>query len=114
MTYDQALSLFRNMVNQKHPPQMGAAHIRACCNINELSTGHGDRGGQFSGRSGRGGRHKGGLGTQRTRTDSRIITLTDGQKVEYHASFNFPKHIYMKMKEEDREIMRRERQQYND
>jgi hypothetical protein len=27
MTYDQALSLFRNMVNQKHPPQMGAANI---------------------------------------------------------------------------------------
>ena len=25
MTYEQLLSLFRNMVNQKHPPQMGAA-----------------------------------------------------------------------------------------
>jgi hypothetical protein len=25
ITYDQSLALFRNMVNQKHPPQMGAA-----------------------------------------------------------------------------------------
>ena len=26
ITYNQALALFRNTVNQKHPPQMGAAH----------------------------------------------------------------------------------------
>jgi hypothetical protein len=26
MTYEQSLALFRNMVNQKHPPQVGAAN----------------------------------------------------------------------------------------
>ncbi len=43
MTYEQALSLFRNMVNQKHPPQMGAAQNRVRRNINETNTGRGGR-----------------------------------------------------------------------
>jgi hypothetical protein len=43
-----------------------------------------------------------------------MITLTDGQKVEYHASFNFPKHVYMKIKTKDKETMRREPQQHNE
>jgi hypothetical protein len=33
MTNEQSLSLFRNMVNQKHPPQMGAAQNRVRRNI---------------------------------------------------------------------------------
>jgi hypothetical protein len=41
VTYDQALSLFRNMVNQKHPPQMGAAQNRTRRNIIEVSLGRG-------------------------------------------------------------------------
>ena len=41
MTYDQALALFRNMVNQKHPPQMGAAQNRVRQNVNEMSSGRG-------------------------------------------------------------------------
>ncbi|KAI2503573.1 hypothetical protein MHU86_10860 [Fragilaria crotonensis] len=117
ITYEQSLSLFRNMVNQKHPPQMGAAQNRARRNVNEVTTGRGGKGGRGgAGRGGRGGRNngRGGRGTTRTRTDSRMITLTDGQQVEYHASFNFPKHIYLKMKPEDKETMRRERQQYQE
>jgi hypothetical protein len=117
VTYDQALSLFRNMVNQKHPPQMGAAQNRTRRNINEVSSGRGrgTRGG--FGRVGRGSRHggRGGWGTPRqTRTDSRWITLTDGTQIEYHASFNFPRNVYMKMKPEDKETLRRERAAYQE
>ena len=59
MTYDQALALFRNMVNQKHPPQMGAAQNRVRRNVNEVSSGRGRGGRGGYGRGGRGGRHGG-------------------------------------------------------
>ena len=42
-----------------------------------------------------------------------MITLTDGTQIEYHASFNFPKHTYLKMKQEDRDTLKRERTAYN-
>ena len=82
-------------------------------NINEVSTGGG---GNQRGGSGRGGRHggRGNRGTSRTRTDSRMITLTDGSQIEYHASFNFPRHVYLKMKQEDRDTLKRERAAYNE
>ena len=119
VTYDQAASLFCNMVNQKHPPQMGAAQNRVRRTVNEFSSGRGSRG-TYRGGFGRGGRHgrhgnRGGRGTPRqTRTDSRTITLTDGTQIEYHASFNFPRHIFMKMRPEDKETLQRERQTYYD
>ncbi|KAI2498347.1 hypothetical protein MHU86_16158 [Fragilaria crotonensis] len=108
MTYEQAIALFRNMVNQKHPPQMGAAQNRVRRSINEASAnrggrgqgrggyGRGGRGGRTSGRGGRGGQPR------QSRTDSRIITLTDGSQIEYHASFTFPRHVYMEFKPEDK------------
>ena len=115
VTYDQALALFRNMVNQKHPPQMNATHNRTRRNINEVTSGRGRSGRGGYGRGGRGGRHggRGGRGTK-TRTDSRMITLTDGSQIEYHASFNFPRHVYLKMKQEDRDTLKRERAAYNE
>jgi hypothetical protein len=104
MTYEQAIALFCNMVNQKHPPQMGAASNRVRRSINETHTGRGGRGhgrGGF-GRGGRGGRNagRGGRGGQlrQTRSDSRFITLTDGTQIKYQASFSFPRHVYMKFK----------------
>jgi hypothetical protein len=115
ITYEQSLAHFLNMVNQKHPPQVGAVQNRARRNVNEVSTGgRGVRGcnQNSSGRGGRGGRGRGGRGG-RTRTDSRmILTLTDGTQIEYHASFNFPQHTYLKMKQEDRDTPKRERAAY--
>ena len=35
MTYEQLLALFHNMVNQKHPPQVGAAIQRSRRHTNE-------------------------------------------------------------------------------
>ena len=118
VTYEQSLALFRNMVNQKHPPQMGAARHRVRRNINETNTGRGGRnqGRGGYGRGGRGGRGtgRGGRGVQRTRSDSRMITLTNGSQIEYHASFSFPRHVYLKFKPEDKETLRRECAAYNE
>ena len=84
--HDQALSLFRNMVNQKHPPQMGAAQNRIRCNIKEVSSSRGGRGGRGGFARGGGGERQGGRGGRggvtKTRNGSRIITLTDGSQVE--------------------------------
>ena len=117
ISYDQSLSLFRNMVNQKHPPQVGAVNHRTRRQVNEVTSGRGNsRGRGGGGRGGRGGRHggRGGRGgTRQTRSDSRMITLTDGTQIEYHASFNFPRHIYLKMRQEDRDTLKRERAAYN-
>jgi hypothetical protein len=120
VTYEQALSLFRNMVIQKHPPQMGAAQNRVRRNINETNVGPGSRGqsgcGGYGcgGRGGRGSGRSGRGNIQRTRNDSRSITLTDGSQVEYHASFSFPRHVYLKFKPEDKETLCRERAVYNE
>ena len=115
ITYEQSLALFRNMVNQKHPPQMNAANNRSRRHVNEVSSGHSSRGHGGSGRGGRGGRHGrgGNRGTSRSRTDSKMITLTDGTQIEYHASFNFPRHVYLKMKQEDKDTLKRKREAYH-
>ena len=42
-----------------------------------------------------------------------MITLTDGMQVEYHASFNFPRHVYLKMKQEDQDTLKCEHATYN-
>lgn len=110
MTYERALAIFRNEVNRKFPPQM-LQNNKAKRTINEVV--RGDKafvGGRHGGRGkfARGGRNRGG---RRTRTDSTMITLTDGQKVEYHPSFTFPPHIYRKMNKADQEKLRKERQE---
>lgn len=43
-------------------------------------------------------------GARQTRSDSCMITLTDGSQIEYQASLSFPRHIYLKMKQDDRDI----------
>ena len=41
-----------------------------------------------------------------------MITLVDGSKAEYHPSFNFPKHIFQKMKPHDKEQLKKGREAY--
>ena len=111
ITYNQGIASFK-----KHPPPMNANKVMRR-NVNEVSTGGRGRGGAARGghgRGGRGGRHggRGGKGG-RQRTNSKIITLTDRTQIEYHASFNFPRHhVYLKMKQEDRDTLKRERATY--
>lgn len=116
ITYGQSLAFFRNMVNQEHPPQMRTVQNRARRQVNEVSTGgRGSRGRAGFERGSRGGQQgERGRGSGRqTRTDSRMITLTDGTQIEYHASFNFPRHTYLKMKQEYRDTSKRECAAYN-
>jgi hypothetical protein len=39
-----------------------------------------------------------------------LVALTDGQQIEYHASFNFPRHILINMTPEGTKTLKRERQ----
>ena len=116
ITCDQALAMFRNMVNQKHPPEMGAGQNRVRRHVNKACSGRGGRGScEGHGRGGRGGRQRGRCdrGTPfQTRTDSCNITLTHGQQIEYQASFNFPQHFFLKMKPEHKGTHRQERHQH--
>ena len=107
LTYEVAVASFRNAVNQTHPPEMKAAGGRSRRNIRQTTAGRGNGSGR--GRGGRGGR---GNEVKRTRTDSSIITLTNGQKIEYHPSFRFPTNIYHKFKPADQERLKRERAEY--
>jgi hypothetical protein len=50
---------------------------------------------------------------RQARNDSQMITLRDGTQIEYHASFNCPRHVYLKMKQEDKYTLKRERALYN-
>lgn len=95
-------------------PQMGAAQnrVRRMIEVTSGQEGTWNCGGH--GRGSRGGRHgsRGGSETPfQSRTDSRNISLTDGQQIEYHVSFNFPQHIFLKMKPEDKVTLWRERKQ---
>jgi hypothetical protein len=52
-----------------------------------------------------------GQGMSRKRTDRRmLVALTGGQQIEYHTSFNFPRHIIINMTPEGTETLKRERQ----
>ena len=48
----------------------------------------------------------------KTRSDSSIITLNDGNKIKYHPSFSFPSHIFQKMKQGDKDRLKHERAEY--
>ena len=73
--YELAIRSFRNVVNQKFPPQMGVPTRHVRWQVNELKRNQNYRRNQNW--------------VKRTRTDSSIITLTDGQQIEYHPSFQF-------------------------
>jgi hypothetical protein len=108
MTFEQALASFRNEVNRKFPPQMTSLP-RTRRYVNEVRGGRGRGYNPGRGRGpGRGHRN----GQQRTRTDSKMISLTDGSVIEYHASFKFPQAIYAKFKQDDKDRLYQERQEW--
>ena len=54
---------------------------------------------------------KGGF-IKKTRTDSKIITLQNGKKVEYHPSFRFPYDVFSQFKPEHKEMLKNDRAEY--
>jgi hypothetical protein len=60
----------------------------------------------------RGGRGHNRNTPRQTRNNSRMIALTNGTQIEFHALFKFPRHVYLKMKQEDKDTLKRERALY--
>ena len=60
---------------------------------------------------GRGG-HCGWGRPSNTITNSMLLIMMDGQQVEYHPSFNFPRNIFSDMNPEDRDTMNLQRTKY--
>ena len=107
MTYEQALSSFWNEVNRKFPPNLGGSN-NSRRSIRELNRiGRGIRGG----RGGRGGRGRN-VQPKRQRDDSKLITFTDGQRIEFHPYFTFSSNVYNKMKDSDKDELKRLRMEY--
>ena len=117
-TYKQALSLFRTEVNQRHPSGSQQENNRRA--ISETGQGQGGRGG-------RGGRNRGSRGNratqpsrqysagehiQKTRDDSKIITLTNGKRIEYHPSFRFDDATFKLFTQEQYDNLVRARKEY--
>ena len=133
-TYEQALVLFRDTVNTKFPPN----NRRTLQHIREVTMRGGHQGGEwgshFEGRGryrhrngnygrlnfgrgsygrgnyqemGRGERHNNWV--SKARSDSKIITLEDGEKIRYHVSFSYPNQFYNRIRYEDKERIREER-----
>ena len=95
-TYHQALRAFKMEVMNVHPDSGNSnKHTRR---IKEL------------------GKRKGGQDNnnyiKKTRPDSKIITLKNGKRLEYHAAFRFPPHVYEQFKPEHKELLRKERREY--
>lgn len=119
ITYEEALSSFRSEVARKFPPQMNTVQRvrRSIQTTNTSNNGGRGRGGRIQGRGGRGrgGRGHGrgrGSNVRMTCTDSTIITLTDGEQIKYHPSFNFPPNIYRRVRAQDVERLKKERAEY--
>ena len=43
-----------------------------------------------------------------------MINMTDGKRIEYHLSFNFPPSFFKKMKQQDIDQLTRERREYKE
>ena len=50
LSYDDALTIFRNQVNQKYPPELSTSNNRIPGRMNEVDSMGGNRGGRFQGR----------------------------------------------------------------
>jgi hypothetical protein len=118
ITYAQALSVFRDEVNRKFPPEVSNNNSRAR-RVNETNTGgRGGRGGRGRGGRGRGGRGRGrgerGDGRSRNRghPNARNVTGNDGNQIEVHASYNFPAHVWNNIPSAEKERLKQERINY--
>lgn len=119
ITYAQALSVFRDEVNRKFPPEVSNNNSRAR-RVNEANTG--GRGGRGRGRGGRGrggrggrgrgGRHGDGRSRSRGHPDARNITGNDGNQIEVHASYNFPSPVWNNIPSAEKERLKQERINY--
>ena len=121
ITYEQALTTFRNEVNLKFPPQV--ANARRVRRINEMDSyydgyhhnggyGRGYYGGRGRGRGGRGRGHYGrGRGCGENYS-TRTVQLTDGTQIEVHPAFHFSPEVWDLMPIDERDRIRDERNEH--
>ena len=113
--FSQAMTDCRLAVYEKFPPTDNPAIAKTRRHVNEVGQGRGrGRGGgrgRFGGR-GRGGRGYRGGYIRKSRQDSKIITLTDGSKIEYHPSFRFTDDQMHLFSNEQKEQLRNDRREY--
>lgn len=121
LTFIQTLAALRASVQAVHPEAFSnEAHTRTVTRrqINAVTRAPG-RGRGFGGR-GRGGRGRGRGGgrgyhnhdPKRTRSDSEIVTLNNGKRIEYHPSFRFPNDVISQFPAGLYDRMKSERQAY--
>ena len=96
--------------------------------VQELSKGRGGHGrGRYYGRyavrgifgRSRGGRGCGGgsysgPGSSYSRPGSKVVTLKNGKKIDYHASIKFDNDVYNNMTDDQRDTLHRERKWYQE
>ena len=97
VTYESALTTFRNAVNAKFPPQLTPQRARR---IQEAASARNMNGGRGRGRNARNNRNRGRgrgrgnpnthSGVKRQREDSTYEMLEDGTFLEIHPSFSYP------------------------
>ena len=118
MTYNQAVTAFRNEVNRKFTPETssgGGRNVRR--RIQELK-GRGGRDGNPRGGRGRGGRGRGrggrgrGNGGHTQHPDERYITGKDGKTMAVHASYHMHPHQWNNLPDVERQRITKEREEY--
>ena len=136
LTYEDALSKFRNAVNMKHPPGLNNNNARVR-RINETTQGHGNPGGGRMGRGrgrgsscggrsqGRGGRGRNGCSAPYNNTkqyfindhsksnDTWMATTCEGKCIECHPKASYPGEIWYMIPKDDKERIHRMRKQNN-
>ena len=115
MTFDRALTTFRNEVNLKFPPQVGNA--RRTRRINEMDSnydGYNSYGRNYYNGRGRGNRGRGGRGRGRGRGNynTRSVQLSDGTNIDVHPSFHFSPETWDMIPVEERDRIRDERNEH--
>ena len=123
-TYAQALVAFKTEIHKKFPPGSNPMKIKRTMQELEGHRGDSYRGGYGGRGRGRGrgrgggrgqGRGRGGRGRgNQQRTDAKTITLKNGRKIEYHASYNFPTDIYSQFTDDQIDTLKRERREYKE
>ena len=111
----QAMTDCRLTVYKKFPPTENPALTRTRRHVNEVGRGRGTGGrGRHYGRGGGGRGGRGGRGNyiRKTRNDSKIITLKDGSRIEYHPSFRFTNEQLRLFTNEQRDELTRQRTEW--
>ena len=114
-TYEQAIKLIRNTVNQRYPIKAdGTQGTRR--QMNELGSSHGRGRGRGHGRSWGRGRGRGRGRANRTRPDSTYVTLMNGRRVEFHPDISYTSEDFRLMKKNDKDrlsALRKEKKEKN-